>query len=272
MVTCDEVKVLLHGLIDGELDAGRVGEVERHVAGCADCAAELAAFREMRQAMRNPALRLAAPNELRRRIETAIPDPPPRAAAPGLAAGPSRRWLLKVFALGSGLSAVAATGLVVAVMNPGLMAALHPDPDKGMLGDVVSAHLRSLQPGHLADVRSNDQHRVKPWFKGKLDVAPPVPDLTAQGFALQGGRLDYVDGKAVAAIVYRSSAHVINLFVAVAPGATHTPARSETVQGFNTQRWTDQGFHFVAISDVGDDELRKFHLSFEAALHAGATG
>jgi anti-sigma factor RsiW len=260
MMTCDEAKVLVHALLDGELDTARTRDIEIHLATCPGCAAELADFRKMRQVLRNPDLRMAAPDALRRRIEAAIPV----ASPPSPAVVPSRRSLLKGFALGTALSAVAATGLMMTVVR-------FADEDR-LLGDVVSAHLRSLQAGRLTDVASADQHKVKPWFNGKIDAAPPVPDLTAQGFALQGGRLDYVDGKAVAAVVYRRNAHVINLFVASQPGATHTPAQSEMVQGFNTQRWTDRGFRFVAISDIGDDELREFHLSFEAALRAGATG
>ena len=127
----------------------------------------------------------------------------------------------------------------------------------------MSAHLRSLQADHLTDVRSTDQHTVKPWFNGQLAVAPPVIDLTAQGFTLLGGRLDYIDGKPVAAIVYRRRVHVINLFVATAASAGHTAARGEAVQGFNTQRWSDQGLHFIAISDLSNDELRDFHVKFE---------
>jgi anti-sigma factor RsiW len=260
MMTCDEAKVLMHALLDGELDTARTRDIESHLAACPGCAAELADFRTMRQMLRKPELRMAAPDALRRRIEAAIPVSPPSSRT----AAPSRRSLLKGFALGTALSAVAASGVMITVMRFA--------EDDRLLGGVVSAHLRSLRGDRLTDVASADQHVVKPWFNGKLDAAPPVPDLTAQGFTLQGGRLDYVDGKAVAAIVYRRGAHVINLFVASEPGATHTPARSEAMEGFNTQRWTDQGFRFVAISDIGDGDLRDFHLSFEAALRAGATG
>jgi anti-sigma factor RsiW len=119
-------------------------------------------------------------------------------------------------------------------------------------------------------VRSTDRQVVKPWFSGKLAVAPPVIDLTAQGFTLVGGRLDTIEGKPVAAIVYRRGVHVINLFVAAAASAGHTAARSETVEGFNTQRWSDQGLRFIAISDMADDELRDFHTKFETGLRAGA--
>ena len=258
MMTCDEARVLLHALLDGELDAGHAREVEAHVAGCRRCAAELAQFREMRRAMAGANLKFSAPAALRSRIEAALPAPPVRAPAPA----PSRRSLLKGFAFGTALSAVAATGAVFMVVRS--------DQDQQILGDVVSAHLRSLQAEHLTDVPSGNQHTVKPWFNGKLAVAPPVADLTAQGFTLLGGRLDYIDGKPVAAIVYRRRVHVINLFVAEAPGAGHGGARNETVQGFNTLRWTDQGLRFIAISDINADELQEFHGKFEAALRAGA--
>lgn len=256
MLTCQEASVLLHALLDGELDAGHAREVEAHVASCARCAAELAQYRDMRQAMAGANLRFAAPDTLRRRIEAAISVPVVRARMP------SRRSLLQGFAFGTALSAAAAAGVVFMVVRS--------DQDQRLLDDVVSAHLRSLQADHLTDVPSSDQHAVKPWFNGRLDVAPPVIDLTAQGFTLLGGRLDYIDGKAVAAIVYRRRVHVINLFVAAAASAGHVAARSETVQGFNTQRWADQGLRFIAISDLSDEELLEFHQKFEAALRAGA--
>jgi anti-sigma factor RsiW len=256
-MTCEEARVLLHALIDGELEAGRVRAVEAHIAGCAQCAAEIAQYREMRQTMRSSNLRLAAPQALRSRIEAALPSPSVLTPA----VKPTRRSLLQGFALGTALSAVAASGVVFVVMRTA--------QDDQMLGDVASAHLRSLQADHLTDVLSSDQRTVKPWFNGRLDLAPPVPDLTAQGFTLVGGRLDYIDGRPVAAIVYKRRQHVINLFVAAAANPNHTAARGEAVQGFNTQRWSDQGFRFIAISDLAADELREFHSKFEATLQAG---
>jgi anti-sigma factor RsiW len=249
---------MLHALLDGELDAGHAREVEAHLAGCASCTAELQRTREMRQAMAREPLRFTAPASLRSRIEAALPAALPPTAA---ARAPSRRGLLQGFAFGTALSAVAAAGALFVVVRS--------DEDQRILGDVVSAHLRSLQAEHLTDVLSADQHTVKPWFNGRLDVAPPVADLTAQGFTLLGGRLDYIDGRAVAAIVYRRRVHVINLFVAQATGAEHAPVRNETVQGFNVRRWTEQGLRFIAISDINADELQEFGAKFEAALRVG---
>jgi anti-sigma factor RsiW len=255
-MTCDEAKVLLHGLIDGELDRASARDVEAHVAGCQHCATELRQFREMRHAMTGTNLRLAAPAELRSRIEAMISVPVARASQP------SRRVLLRGFAFGTALSAAAAASVVFFVTRSG--------QDERLLGDVVSAHRRSLQVEHLADVRSADQQVVRPWFSGKLAVVPPVIDLAAQGFTLVGGRLDTIDGKPVAAIVYSRGVHIINLFVGVAADAGHTAALGEAVQGFNMQRWSDRGFRFIAISDIGADELRDFHEKFETGLRAGA--
>src|SRR5664279_740816 len=118
----------------------------------------------------------------------------------------------------------------------------------------------------MTHVLSTDQHTVKPWFNGRLDVAPPVADLTAQGFTLIGGRLDYVDAKPVAAIVYRRRVHVINLFCAPAPGAATRAARMEHLQGFNVRGWTENGLNLWAVSDINADELSEFGEKFEAAL------
>jgi len=249
--TCAETEILLHALLDGELDAGHARNVETHLEGCPCCAAQLAAYREMQQAMSAAQLRYTAPMSLRRRIEMALPSAPVR--VPARAA----RWsVLKGFAMGTALSTAVAASLVIGVMET--------DQNQRLLGDVVSAHVRSLQGDHLTDVQTSDQHTVKPWFNGKVDISPPVVDLTAQGFRLIGGRLDYIDGRAVASIVYRRRTHVINLFVA--PEDSDHRAANETIQGFNIRRWTAQGFKFSAVSDINAEELQEFVEKFETAF------
>ena len=256
-MTCDEAEILIHALIDGELDAGHAREVEAHVAQCASCTASLADFRQMSQAIARAELRYTAPESLRRRVEAALPKPVTNAV-------PSRRAVLHGFAFGSGLSAIAVTGLVVL--------ALRNDDQERIMSEIVSAHLRSLQAGHLTDVLSTDQHTIKPWFNGKLDVAPPVIDLTAQGFTLIGGRLDYVDARPIGAVIYKRRAHVINLFVAQTSNMERRPAKIETFQGFNIRHWSERGLNFWAISDLGADELAEFSEKFEAAAQTNREG
>ena len=254
-MTCDEAEILLHALIDGELDAGHARAVEDHIAGCPRCAAQLRAYREMSKAVAGADVRYKAPLELRRRIEASLPQPKQ---------APSRRAVLRGFAMGSAVSAIAASGLVAII--------LRSDDEARIETEVVSAHLRSLQAGHLTDVLSTDQHTVKPWFNGKLDVAPPVIDLTAQGFTLIGGRLDYVDTRPIGAIVYRRRAHVINLFVAQTASAERRAAKIETIQGFNIRRWSERGLNYWAVSDLAADELAEFGDKFEASMKTGTAG
>ena len=253
-MTCDEAEILLHALIDGELDAGHAREVEAHIASCPRCAAQFEAYREMSKAVAGAGLRYAAPPLLRRRIEASLPQ----------AQMPSRRAVLRGFAMGSAASAIAATGLVAII--------LRNDDAQRIESEIVSAHLRSLQAGHLTDVLSTDQHTVKPWFNGKLDVSPPVVDLTAQGFTLIGGRLDYVDARAIAAIVYRRRAHLINLFVSQTASTERQSAKIETIQGFNIRRWSDRGLNYWAVSDLAKDELAEFGEKFESAMRGGTAG
>jgi len=249
-MNCEEVTILLHALIDGELDAGNAREVEAHVEICPNCAAQLQNFQDLRKALMSSSLRFAAPKSLLARIEGKLP-------APGVTRA-NRRSVIRSFAFGATASALAASGLLVIVMRA--------DDQRNILGEVVSAHLRSLQAQHLTDVLSTDQHTVKPWFNGRLDVAPPVVDLTAQGFTLLGGRLDYVDAKPVAAIVYRRRVHVINLFCAPAPGEAARSAVMESRQGFNVRHWRENGINLWAVSDIAADELEEFGEKFEAAL------
>jgi anti-sigma factor RsiW len=199
-------------------------------------------------------LRYTAPAALRARIEASLPKGElPSNVMPM----PTRRGVLRGFAMGSAMSAIAATGLFAIV--------LRNDDQSRIEAEIVSAHLRSLQAGHLTDVISTDQHTVKPWFAGKLDVSPPVIDLTAQGFTLIGGRLDYLDARAIGAVVYKRRAHVINLFVAQTSNMQHRPAKTETIQGYNIREWSDRGLNYWAISDLGADELAEFGEKFEAA-------
>src|SRR5262245_13884167 len=260
VMTCEESEILFHALLDNELDAGHAREVEAHVAACPRCGVQLSQLRALHTEMSAPQLRFSAPANLRARIEAMVPAARASATVVPYPVA-SRRTLLKSFALGSVLSGALAASLMIAVIRS--------DQDQRIMGEVVTAHLRSLQVEHLTDVLTSDQHTVKPWFNGKLDVAPPVVDLTTHGFTLIGGRLDYINGRAVAAIVYRRRVHVINLFIAAGANAERG-VRAETVHGYNVKYWSEQGLDFWAVSDINLEELQEFVEKFQAAARVSA--
>ncbi|MEO3427355.1 zf-HC2 domain-containing protein [Pelagibius sp. CAU 1746] len=243
-MVCDKA-LLVEAYIDGEVDAAAAVDVERHLVSCAACAARLDGGKALREALRREAPYYRAPAHLRRSLAAryglgaAPPKPAPFRAAPlrppGLLAG----------ALGGAASmlAVAALAFVLLVPSRGDL----------LVEDVAAAHMRSLMPGHLLDVESTDRHTVKPWFDGRVDVAPPLGDFPDAGFELAGGRLDYVDGRAVAAIVYRRDKHVINLF-AWADDDSRLPAAS-TRNGYHFLFWRAEGLIFCAVSDVAARDL-----------------
>jgi anti-sigma factor RsiW len=249
-MNCTEPEVLLHALIDGELDAGHAREVEAHVAACAGCGEKLAAFRTMHEVMSSAPLKESAPAHLRNRIEALLAAPTGRVVSMRQFLRPTRRSFFGGFAMGSLLSGAVAASLVFTVIRG--------NQEQAVTDEVVSAHIRSLQAGHLMDVATSDQHTVKPWFNGRVDVAPPVIDLTAESFMLLGGRLDYIDSEPVAVVVYQRRKHVINLFVAQHLGARHARTVAESIQGYNVRRWSQDGLDFWAVSDLARDELDEF--------------
>ena len=255
---CDESEVLLHALIDGELDAGHARDVEAHVAGCPGCGEKLTAFRSMHEVMSAAPLKETAPAHLRNRIEALMATPASRVVSIRQFMQPTRRSFFGGFAMGSALSAAAAATLVFTVIRK--------DQEQTITDEVVSAHIRSLQAGHLMDVETSDRHTVKPWFNGRVDVAPPVVDLTAESFTLLGGRLDYVDSEPVAAIVYQRRKHVINLFVAQHLGTRRTRTMAASIQGFNCRHWSQDGLDLWAVSDIVGDELDEFVQKIASAL------
>jgi anti-sigma factor RsiW len=122
--------------------------------------------------------------------------------------------------------------------------------------EVLAGHLRSLMPGHLMDVASTDQHTVKPWFNGRVDFSPPVSDFAAAGFRLAGGRLDYLDGRTVAALVYRRRKHIVNVFVWPAAESGESTIDSTAMDGFNLMHWRRGGMNVWLVSDLNPAELR----------------
>lgn len=201
---------------------------------------------ELSALVKAKAARYEAPAELRRQIGASVAQ----------AAAPRRQAIWRLAWPGLGFGVAFACGVLASVLATYFYAALRVE-DR-VTNEVVSAHVRSLMAGHLQDVASTDQHVVKPWFAGKLDFSPPVADFAPREFPLTGGRLDYLEGQPVAALVYRHRMHTINVFVWPAGDASPQAATGRTQRGFNVQRWTSSGMQFWAVSDLAAEELREF--------------
>ena len=239
---CNEAIELLPAQVDGELGLRDALRIEQHLQGCAACRAEYAQLVAVRAAVKEHATYFAAPHDLARRIGRALPAAPvPRAR---------RTW--------DWTNAGALLAAMVAVAwSLGLYLTLPTGADR-LADEVVADHVRSMMSDHATDVASTDQHTVKPWFNGKLDFSPPVNDLTSEGFPLVGGRLDYLDHRPVAALVYRHNQHVINLFVAPVPAGKNVDPQQLTRQGYHLIHWVQGGMDFWAVSDVETVQLDKF--------------
>ena len=261
-MACESDKLLLHAYFDGELDLVRSLKIEEHVKSCSDCSLDLRQQQTLRTALRMPGLYQRAPQALRERVLAAAARESgggSRSAAWNKAVPlrPARRrpvleWL-----------AVAASIAVVVLVGWRLVPGLRNDRQTDLFTqEIVASHIRSLQPGHLYDVESTDQHTVKPWFDGKLDFSPPVRDMADQGFPLVGGRLDYIGSRAVAALVYQRRKHIINVFVWPESSSDVANAegfkRQEIQNGYNLIEWRKGEMDFVAVSDVNADDLKQF--------------
>ena len=240
-MACDSQETV-HGYFDGELDAARAAEFERHLQSCAECRSGLEKIKSLSVRLGAVDLSERASPQLRERVQKQI-------GIPSNAQSTSAwRWL---FAPALALVVVGAVfWLALALVQP------HTNSAR-ISAELIDAHVRSLQPGHLTDVLSTDQHTVKPWFDGKLDFIPPVEDFAEQGFPLEGGRLDVVDGHTVAALVYGRRKHTINLFVWPERGLSAVSDSSGSRQGYNWLLWKSNDMHLCLVSDASLDDLRE---------------
>lgn len=234
----------LDAYVDGELAAPDAGELEAHLRVCPECARLEQRRRTLSAALREHLPRYEAPDLLRARVRADLR----RETTP---AGTTRRGPLPWRAL-----SVAASVAVVAVGSWQL--AFRRAQGEALADQVVASHVRSLMAGHLADVPSSDQHTVKPWFNGKLDFSPPVYDFAGRGFPLLGGRLDYLGGQPVAALVYGRRQHMINVFLWPTGRGRSAGSGDFTRQGYHVLHWTTPEYTYWVASDLGLTELREF--------------
>ena len=263
-MSCELTQRFVSGYLDGELDLVRTIELETHLKSCEFCARELENQQALREALRRSSLAYAAPASLRNKIQASLDA----ATAPATKV-PEKASAWQGFQIWRWAAAFAV--LVLCSFTAWqLLPGLHgPSSNQRLAAEVFASHVRSLQANHLMDVVSTDQHTVKPWFDGKLDFSPPVEDLASGGFPLIGGRLDYLEGREVAALIYQRRKHFINVFVWPDPSGSNTPPAMESLQGYNLVRWSRGGFDFWAASDVSAGDLAEFVRLLEARISPG---
>lgn len=249
---CAEMELLLQADLDGELDTATTAILTKHMMSCEHCAKLQKQLQQLRQALRNNALYekpgATFSNALRQQMGSELSGTlrvfEPRKKL-------SQGWKnTGLVAAGAALAA----SLLLAVMPIGYS----PVMTNPLLDNVVAEHVRSLQADHLFDVASTDQHTVKPWFNGKLDFVPPVIDFSDQGFSLVGGRLDYLAGRNVAALVYRHGQHPINLFTWPSEQVSSATAGCKRMSGYHVCSWNKDAMNFWVVSDIGEDEMKQF--------------
>lgn len=252
---CQPTRESLSAYIDGELPPDRSREIADHLATCASCSAEYNELLETVAAVRSQLERFEAPDVLRARIRAAIATTPSEMAAEQAAT----RHVHRASWRKTWVASLAAAVVIGAALGGGAMRLATGVARNGgtVASEVLASHVRSLMPEHLTDVRSSDQHNVKPWFNGRLDYSPTVPRFDDQGFPLLGGRVDYVAGRPVAVVVYGRRQHIINVF-SWPTNAGDAAVTTSTAKGYNMFSWRSHGIEHWVVSDVNAAELRGF--------------
>jgi mycothiol system anti-sigma-R factor len=273
-VNCEEIRNLMDAYLDGELDPVTSQKVEQHLSECGNCEEAYEVESAMAHAISQAAPYYKAPIELRERIQLslreAIGAPTSRSAGeedslPVRRPEVPRRSVL--FEMPWNWLALAAAIVLAALIVSSLLPRLQQaGPDQFLATQLIASHVRSLMANHLTDVASSDQHTVKPWLDAKLDFAAPVVDLSGEGFPLIGGRLDYLDNRAVAALVYQRRKHFINLFIWPTTSEASKTQKAVTRQGYNLLHWVDGDFTYWAVSDVNSTDLQNFKQLFEGQV------
>jgi anti-sigma factor RsiW len=273
-MTCDEAIKLMDGYLDGELDPITSQTIEQHLRECGRCDQAYKTQGSLIRAIGNATPYFKAPAELRERIQSSLREEtaehPVRNGVRGAQVlfhkrRPQSRFIPS--AIPWNWLGLAAAIVFAAIIVFNLMPRVQQrGTDQFLATQLIASHVRSLMANHLTDVASSDQHTVKPWLDAKLDFAPAVVDLSEKGFPLIGGRLDYLDNRPVAALIYQRRKHFINLFVWPARSEAARSTKAITRQGYQLVHWVDSDFNYWAVSDVNEKELQEFKQLFEEQI------
>src|SRR5437762_8779936 len=271
---CREAIKLMDGYLDCELDPITSQTIEQHLRECGRCDQAYQTHGSLIRAIGNATPYCKAPAELRKRIRSSL-----RAETTGDPVGNGVLQAQIVFHRGQpGPRSILSEmpwnwlGLAAGIILAAIIAfnvvprAQRPEADQFLATQLIASHARSLMANHLTDVASSDQHTVKPWLDAKLDFAPAVVDLSEKGFPLIGGRLDYLDNRPVAALIYQRRQHFLNLFVwPLGPGRAGS-TKAMTRQGYQLLHWVDSDLNYWAVSDINEKELQEFKQLFEEQI------
>jgi anti-sigma factor RsiW len=251
-MNCDEAERFLDAYLDGELELSQQLELEQHLSGCPECQAALEQRRDFRALFNAVAPYFKAPPELRDKV-LAITREEPAKAKPKVTRLPWWRqpWLYAAALLVIGLS-IAWT-------------VFYENREHRFAAQAVSAYLRALFVDHLCDVVSPDPKVVKSYLTAKLNFSPPVVDLASTGYQMRGGRIDVVQNRRVATLVYRRNKDIITLFMWPATRHQFTGS-NQVMSGLRICTWNDANLNFIAVSTLSDAELDRFTDSFRGAI------
>jgi anti-sigma factor RsiW len=245
-MNCDATLKLLDAYADAELGPAEAAALDAHLRACAACREQHLAIRALKAVVRSNADYHRAPAGLRAAL-AARPGGPERREP---VARPRRRgWFAQAIAA----SAVAAFAAATITYQLAI-----PSAYEMITADAISSHARSLIAQQIVDVASSDQHTVKPWFNGRLDFTPPVRDTAAEGYPLVGARIDYLNERQVAALVYKRRKHYIDVFVWANEQESAREVRETARRGFTVLSWSDPSFAYIAVSDLDRHELQEF--------------
>ena len=270
-MNCEEAVKLMDGYLDGELDPITSQAIEQHLRDCGHCDQAYKTHGSLIHAIGNATPYFKASAELRERIQSSLRDETTEHAVRNGVRGAQvlshkrqpepRSILLETPWNWLGLAAAIIFGAIIALnVVPRFQ---RPGADQFLATQLIASHVRSLMASHLTDVASSDQHTVKPWLDTKLDFAPPVVDLSSEGFPLIGGRLDYLDNRPAAVLIYQRRKHFINLFVWPAESNATRSTKAISRQGYQLLHWVDSDFNYWAVSDVNANDLQTFKQEFE---------